>query len=188
MSAHVKVLIEPPNLILRQGIRRRLPLANLQQVRAEGDELRFSFQGEDISITLGNAMAAKWAAVITAPPPTLAKKLGITADTPIRLIGVVDDRALEHALSVAKQVNKRRGDLIIARIDTREDLAHALKSCADDLARGIPIWFVYRKGSGHAISEGDVRGTALAAGIVDTKVAAVSPSLTALRFVKRRTT
>ena len=187
-SAQVKALIEPPNLILRGDLRRRLPLSELRNVRADGDQLRFTFHDEEISILLGSGMAAKWAPAITAPPPSLAKKLGITADTTIRLIGEVDDGALEDALSIAKAVSKSKGDLIIARVDTAGDLTQALKSGAGDLARGIPIWFVYPKGRGHAINEGTVRETALAAGIVDTKVAAVSPRLTALRFVKRRKT
>jgi len=51
---------------------------------------------------------------------------------------------------------------------------------------GVPIWVVYRKGPGHEINESDVRGTGLAAGVVDVKVASVSPALTGLKFVKRR--
>jgi hypothetical protein len=54
------------------------------------------------------------------------------------------------------------------------------------LAARVPIWFIYPKGKGHALSENDVRSAGLAAGIVDTKVAAVSPTLTGLRFVLRR--
>lgn len=185
-AAQVKALIEPPDLILRGELRRRLPLSELQNVRVDGDQLRFTFRSEEVSITLGSEMAPKWALAVSATPPSLAKKLGIVADETIRLIGKVDDRALEDALAVATQVSKSRGDLIVARVDTPGDLARALKSCADDLPRGIPIWFVYPKGRGHAINDGIVRETALAAGMVDTKVAAVSPRLTALRFVKRR--
>ncbi|HEY2859139.1 MAG TPA: hypothetical protein VGJ21_12035 [Terracidiphilus sp.] len=184
--AQVKALIEPPELILRGELRRRVPLSEMKQVRADGDRLRFSFRDDDISITLGNATAARWAKAITAPPPSLAKKLGITAGSTVRLIGEADDGALEDALSVAKLVSKDKGDLILARVDTAADLARALKSSADDLARGVPIWFVYPKGRGHAVDENTVRSTALSTGIVDTKVAAVSSRLTALRFVKRR--
>jgi hypothetical protein len=54
------------------------------------------------------------------------------------------------------------------------------------LAEGVPIWFIYRKGPGHALNENLVRSRALDVGIVDTKVSAVSRDLTALRFVKRR--
>jgi hypothetical protein len=185
-TAQVKALIEPPDLILRGGIRRRLPFAELKNVRAAGDLLCFVYEGESISITLGAALAAKWATILTTPPPSLAKKLGITPETNIRMLGTVDDGALHDALATAKQISGGKGDLIIARTDTPGEVANALNAAAAELASGIPIWFVYPKRSGHAMDEHDVRGMGLAAGLVDTKVAAVSPLLTALRFVKRR--
>lgn len=185
-DAEVKVLIEPPHLILRGGVRRRLALADLKQVRAEGDALCFTFESESVSIALGSALAGKWAKAITAPPPTLAKKLGIDAGTIVRLVGAVDDAALEDALTAAKAVSSRKGELIVARVGSHKEMARALKSCAGDLAGGVPVWFVYPKGRGRELGENEVRELALAVGIVDTKVAAVSERLTALRFVKRR--
>jgi hypothetical protein len=185
-DAQVKALIEPPELILRGGIRRRLPLAELKNVHADGELLRFDFDRESVSITLGSALAAKWAAAITTPPPSLAKKLGITSETHVRMLGSVDDGALHDALETAKHVSNRIGDLVIARVDTPQDIARSLKAAASELAAGTPIWFVYPKGRGHALSEHDARAMGLAAGLVDTKVAAVSGTLTALRFVKRR--
>jgi hypothetical protein len=186
-TAQVKALIEPPDLILRGGIRRRMPLSELKDVRAEGENLLFGFETERISITLGNTVAAKWAQAITVPPPGLAKKLGITPQTHVHMLGTVDDGALHDALANAKQVDHRKGDLIIARVDTPDDIAHALKSAAKELTIGAPIWFIYPKGPGHPLNENDVRAMGLAAGLVDTKVAAVSPRLTALRFIRRRT-
>jgi hypothetical protein len=185
-AAQVKALIEPPHLILRGGIRRRLPLAELKSVRADGEHLRFDFDGEPVSIALGSALAAKWASAITAPPPSLAKKLGITPETRVRMLGSVDDGALQDALVATKHMSDKHGDLILARVDAPADIAHALKTAAPELAAGTPIWFIYPKGRGHALNEGDVRSLGLAAGLVDTKVAAVSSRLTALRFVKRR--
>jgi hypothetical protein len=185
-SAQVKALIEPPDLILRGGIRRRLPFAELKNVRATDDLLCFDCGGDRVSITLGAALAAKWATILTTPPPSLAKKLGITPETNIRMLGTVDDGALHDALATAKQISGGKGDLIIARTDTPAEVANALNAAAAELASGVPIWFVYPKGRGHAMNEHDVRGMGLAADLVDTKVAAVSPLLTALRFVKRR--
>lgn len=78
------------------------------------------------------------------------------------------------------------GVLILARVNTPNDIKTALAIASDALSRGIPIWFIYRKGAGHPLNEGLVRSTALAAGIVDTEVAAVSATLTALRFLKRK--
>jgi hypothetical protein len=184
--AAVKALIEPPDLILRGEMRRRLPISDLKQIRADGDRLLFAFHGEKFTLSLANALALKWVKALTTPPPSLAKKLGISEDTVVRTIGRMDDDALETALATAKSVSSKNADLIIARVNSPGDLARALRTTADQLAARIPVWFIYPKGKGHPLSEAEVRSAALAAGIVDTKVAAVSPVLTALRFVRRR--
>jgi hypothetical protein len=62
-------------------------------------------------------------------------------------------------------------------------LRKALKAAAKGAA---PIWIVYRKGPGQAVNETAVRAAGLAAGLVDTKVAAVSAVFTAMRFNHRR--
>jgi hypothetical protein len=158
----------------------------LKQVRTDGGRLRFAFQGENFALNLGNALSLKWSKALTTPPPGLAKKLGISEDTVVRLIGRVDDDALEAALGMAKAVSDKNADLILARVNSPGELARALRTATDQLAARIPVWFIYPKGKGHAMTEAQVRSTALAAGIVDTKVAAVSPLLTGLRFVRRR--
>lgn len=185
-KSSVNVLIEPPELILRGELRRRVPIAKMSSVRAERDQLHFTIDGETVALSLGNAMAAKWAAALLKPPPTLAKKLGITPDTTVWMIGTLDDAALKAALGEAKAVSQRAGDLIVARVDTPAELHSALMRAADRLSDGTPIWFIYRKGPGHPLNENLVRTSALATGIVDTKVASVSAVFSALRFVKRR--
>jgi hypothetical protein len=185
-KSNVKALLEPPELILRGDIRRRVPFAKMKGVKAEGDLLHFKFEGESVALQLGNGMAAKWVDALLKPPPTLAKKLGITPETTVRMIGVADDVALKSALAEAKDVSQRKGELILARVNTPSELHSALNKAADQLKAGVPIWFIYRKGPGHPLNENRVRETALATGIVDTKIAAVSAEFSALRFVKRR--
>jgi hypothetical protein len=185
-KTEVKALLEPPDMILRGGIRRRIPIAAMKRIYVEGDWLRFTFKDDPVALDLGSDMAAKWTKALTTPPPSLAKKLGITAESVVRMIGTVDDEALEKAISEAKDVTARSVSLILARVDTPGELAAALRKSADDLNGGVPIWFIYPKGPGQALNEHIVRSTALVTGIVDTKVAAVSSALTALRFVKRK--
>lgn len=182
----VKALIEPPDLILRGEIRRKLPIAALTGIRAEEDSLHFTFGREHFTLALGATLAAKWVKALTTPPPSLAKKLGISADSVVRMIGAVDDEALQTALSAAGRIQEKDADLILARVNAPADLVRVLRASARQLAARVPIWFIYPKGKGHALTESDVRSTALAAGIVDTKVASVSSTLTALRFVHRR--
>lgn len=185
-TARVKALVEPPELILRGEIRRRLPFQELRQVRAEGDTLRFKFGGDVVALKLGAAMAEKWAKAILAPPPSLAKKLGITPESTVWVIGTVDDAALETAFGEARATARKGADVIVARVNTAAELGRAFKSAAKEASAGVPIWIIYCKGPGHAINESDVRSAGLAAGIVDVKVASVSAQLTGLKFVKRK--
>jgi len=182
----VKVLLEPPELIVRGEIRRKIPIARVSAIKADGEVLSLKIDSDLVRLYLGGAMAAKWAEALLKPPPSLAKKLGISCETTVRVIGPMDDGALEKALADAKGTSASKGNLILARVDTPADLAAALRKAAAQLAEGVPIWFIYRKGPGHALNENLVRSRALDVGIVDTKVSAVSRDLTALRFVKRR--
>jgi hypothetical protein len=122
-----------------------------------------------------------------APPPTLAKKLGITPGTKINVIGSVDDDALHGALAEGQIAMRGKPDVIIARVNTRPELEGAFERSLKLVLDGAHLWIVYRKGNGHAINETDVRETGLAAGIVDVKIAAVSELLTGLKFVRRKT-
>jgi hypothetical protein len=186
VRAEAHALLESRELILRGGVRRSVPVAEMAQVRAEGNSLHFTIRGEAVALELGEALAKQWATKITSPPPSLAKKLGIGPDATVRLIGPLDDRELETALDQARAVSPKDGDLIVARVDTPLDLYAALKKCADQLDRRVPIWFVYRKGKGHSLDEHAIRGAALDAGLVDNKISAVSGAFTAMRCVKRR--
>jgi len=184
--SRVKALLEPPELILRGEIRRRLPFSDLKQIRADGEMLRFTCGTDRFALAVGSARAANWAKALTTPLPSLGKKLGISPESVVRMIGAVDDDALGAALASAKAVADKGADLILARVNTSAEVASALCAAAKQIEARVPIWFIYPKGRGRALSEDDVRTLALATGIVDTKVCSVSPTLTALRFVRRR--
>jgi hypothetical protein len=185
-SARVKALLEPPDLILRGELRRRIPFASMERTAADETGLHFRIGSDAVTLILDRATAAKWASATLAAPPSLAKKLGIAPGSKVRIIGTIDDDALDHALTQAQTVTCGNASLIIARVDTPKQLAEALRKTTTLCAEGVPLWIVYRKGPGYPINESDVRSSGLAAGIVDVKVASVSAVLTALKFVKRK--
>jgi hypothetical protein len=185
-TARVKALLEPPEMILRGELRARIPFAKMKRVKAVGGDLCFNFGADNVRLALGEAMAAKWAEAILKPPPTLAKKLGVLPGMKVQMLGKIDDEALSEALSEARVVPRGAAQLIVARVNTAVELAGAFRKNIAALREGVLIWVVYRKGPGHEINESDVRGTGLDAGVVDVKVASVSPALTGLKFVKRR--
>jgi membrane-bound ClpP family serine protease len=139
-----------------------------------------------VELVLGAAVAAKWAATITSPPLSLARKLGITEMTVVRAIGNINDESLKAAVAAAARVSSEGADLIVACVDTPESLLDSLKQARAALARAVPIWIVYAKGPGHALNEGAIRALLRANGLMDTKVASVSPALTATRFNFRK--
>ena len=96
-KSKVKALLEPPELILRGEIRRRVPFSKMKSIKADGDLLHFKFANDSVALELGSAMAAKWADALLKPPPSLAKKLGITPETTVRTIGPMDDPALKNS-------------------------------------------------------------------------------------------
>jgi hypothetical protein len=186
VAARVKALLEPPELILRGEIKRRIPFVAMKQVAAQGARLRFRVEGDAVSLKLGEALAARWAQALLKPPPTLAQKLGIAPGGAARVLGTVDDEALLNALKDARRVTRGAVDVIVARVNTPAEIGDAWQKAAAQVANGAALWMVYAKGRGHAISETDVRAAGIAAGFVDVKVAAVSAQLTALKFVRRK--
>jgi hypothetical protein len=182
----VKALLEAGEIILRGRIRRRIPFGEIKNVKADGDRLCFTVGGEAIKLDMGPA-AAKWAAAITGPPPTLARKLGISDKTIVRVIGDCADETLREALAEVAGIAARNSDLIVACVDSTESLHSALREAKTQLVKGVPIWMVYAKGPSHAVNETSIRALLRENGLIDTKVASVSSKLTALRFVYRKT-
>lgn len=185
-TVNVKALLETSELILRGEIRKRIPFGELKELKAQAGRLCFSVAGEPVQLYLGAAQAEKWAATLKAGPAPLARKLGITGLTIVRTIGPVQDEALQSALAQASQIPAGNPDLVVACVETPQDLAAAIKSAKSQISKSVPIWIVYPKGPGKPLNESLVRTVLLAKGMVDTKVAAVSARLTAIRFNARR--
>jgi hypothetical protein len=182
----VKALLETSEIILRVGLRKRIPFSEIKEVKVQADRLCFAVGGEPVQLSLGSAIAAKWAAAITSPPPALSKKLGITKTSIVRTIGSVEDEGLNETLAEAARISAKDADMIVACVDSFESLHGALHEAKAQLIKGVPIWMVYAKGPGHAINETAIRSLLRDNGMIDTKVASVSAKYTALRFIYRK--
>jgi hypothetical protein len=181
-AAEVKALLESAEVILRGGIRKRIPFNEIKQVKALSDRLRFVVAGDTVELFLPSKTAANWASAITGPPPSLARKLGITSTTIVRTIGDISDRALNSALAEAAEISGKDAALIVAYVDSPESLHQALNQARAQLEKAVSIWMVFAKGKGHDLDESAIRSLFRANGMMDTKVASVSATLTALRF------
>ena len=183
-SASCKVLLETTELIVRGPIRRRVAIASLTQIEVQGEKLLFHAGDDEVVLGLGVSMAESWAKKIAAPPPTLAAKLGISNSSHLLLIGEFETDELKAAVAAAGSVDGKKTNLILACVRTTADLNFALDRYAVQPSQP-PIWIIYPKGSGTPLPEAQIRNTLRHEGFIDTKVASVSSSLTALRFIKQ---
>ncbi len=180
-AGEVKALLETHEIILRGELRRRLPIAALENVAVDGDRLVLTQAGEGIALTLGAAVAASWARKIAAPPPPLAAKLGIGATTRVQALGTVDDPALREAAAAGiAATGEADADLSIAEVADADTLDRVLAK-----ANAAPLWIAYVKGRASRFGEAAVRKTMRERGWIDVKVASVSDRLTATKFVRR---
>jgi len=185
-TVEVKALLETGELVLRGHLRKRLPFPTLRHVTHRAGRLSFTVAGEPVELFLGPAIAEKWAQAIASPLPTLAKKLGITAETVVHLLGDYGHPALAQAIAQAARISATDCALIVAIVDTPDTLAASLREAHSQLQRSVPIWLVYPKGPGHPLNEAFIRSLLRGMGMMDTKVCAVSPKLTALRFNRQK--
>ncbi len=185
-SADAKVLLEGGELIVRGPIRRRTSVADLKDIAAKGDRLTFRVGNDAVVLTLGAAAAERWAAAIATPPPTLAKKLGIADGVRLHVVGKIDDDELRQALKGGIEAGGKSIQLIVARVNTHRELQLVFSDCVTELNAGIPLWIVYPKGPAQDLRESVVLEELRGHGMVDTKVAAVSTRLTAIRCTVRK--
>jgi hypothetical protein len=99
--SEVRLHLEPGLLTLSGDVKRKLPTAELKEIKVLGDQLVLRVDGKPMRLHLGKAEADKWAVTIQAPPPSLARKLGITDKTVVRAIGPVLDENLQSAIDEA---------------------------------------------------------------------------------------
>ena len=94
-------------------------------------------------LVLGPAVAARWKEVLTSPLPSLAKKLGITNKTVVRVVGDPLDQNLKGALAEAAGISSHHGDLVVACVDTSASLHSLMELLNVDAASVAPVWVVY---------------------------------------------
>jgi hypothetical protein len=184
-SGEVKALLESRELILRGTIKRTLPIAQIRQVVAAEGNLEFACGEEKYSLALGALESTRWARKLTTPAPTLARKLGVSPDTPAWLIGMPAEPALREALAGATTRRIAAAHLCVAIVSDPGALAGALKKFAT-LPEAMPIWIIHGKGPRALLGEAAVRQLMRAAGYMDNKVSAVSEALSATRYARTR--
>jgi hypothetical protein len=174
-----KAQLEGDHILFRGVERLKIAVKDLASVTAHAGVLHLDFPGGPVSFELG-AAAEKWARKIL-HPPSRADKLGIKPGLAVRVAGEFDREFLDELSDVETAAGKAKADLIFLAAPLRQALAQIPKLAATLKPAGA-LWVVYPKGV-QVVREIEVLDAGRAAGLKDTKVAAFSPTHTALRFV-----
>lgn len=184
-EADVRVHLETHEMILRGGMRRKVPLSSICDLVADTEGLTFRVDADCVKLNLGGEAAARWARAML-QPPSLASKLGILHGKRVKVLGTIEDEALKKALAQAGPARNSEPEIILILARTPEELDRFYMDCEVERNAGASIWIIYPKGKGKGLSESHIRTTLRARGMVDTKVASVSEALTALHFARRK--
>jgi len=175
---------EPPKLIFRGAARRVYEGEGLKRVRADGADLVLA---DGSRFVLGEKQAASWADAINNPRGRL-DKLGVKPGMRVAVLGVADD--LFEGELVGRDAllvhDYAELDLLFYAADTVHELSR-IDELIPALAEKGALWVVSRKGRAATVRDVEVMAAAKALGLVDNKVVGFSETLTALRFVRRKT-
>jgi hypothetical protein len=181
--AEGKAHLENDRLSFRGPFRLDLPLAGLA-AEADAGALLLSWDGGSAVLELGPA-AAKWAEKIR-NPKRLADKLELKPRLRVAQHGIADEPLLAELALFGAPLDAAARDLdaLFVMIKTFEDFA-LLPGLIGRLAPAGALWTIRRKGAG-GVGERAVMAAGKAAGLVDVKVARISDTLTAEKFVRPR--
>jgi hypothetical protein len=182
-SAEVLALLEPHEVILRGGIRDRVPRASISGMTVDGGWLTLATPRGPLVLELGEVEAEKWLTALQKPPATLAEKLGVSAACRAHVMGPLEDAELAAALAGVQVASIADAGVLLAVLEAPGDLDAAV-----GVAKSAPqlmLWCVYPKGKG-AVTDSMVRTYLRERGYIDSKSCAVSHRLTATRYGVRR--
>lgn len=178
--AEAKVHLDSRFLQLRGEMRLDLPRDAIGDVDLSDDGVQVRTAHGDLFMEFGTTDAARWQKALLKRPPTLAEKLGVSAETPAFVQGVFDDAPLADALHGATVSDVTDATILVAVLLQEDDLPKA-----SDLAlahSGKHIWMVHRKGKAAIVGDTMIRTHMRGLGFVDSKTSAVSDQLTSTRY------
>lgn len=174
-----KIVLEATELVLRGAIKSRIARTELTGFAVQADDLVVQTPAGALRVTLGGAQAALWVTALQKPMPSLAAKLGITPQSPARVIGNLSDASLIDALQGCISTDST---LFIAELPDQAAFEAALAVIASQ--PHARFWGVKRKGAQAGFSDADLRTQMRAAGFNDSKSCGVSALHSATRYAR----
>jgi hypothetical protein len=177
-----KALLESKEIVFRGELRLKIPFASIKKVEAAEGRLKVRTKDGLYVFDLGGK-AEKWREKIV-NPKSLVDKLGVKAGDAVWVVGSFPPDFLAELKRKGAVVSRGKTGVpawILLAADSLGDLA-GVKSAAGAMKDSAGLWIVYPKGR-KAITEHDVRGAGLRAGLTDVKAASFSETHTGLKFV-----
>ncbi|MDX8351700.1 hypothetical protein [Cognatiyoonia sp. IB215182] len=178
--AEAKLHLDSKMLSLRGEMRVDIPRDDIRDVVLRDDGLQVVTPGPVLFMEFSQKDAGLWQKALLKKPPTLAEKLGVSAEKPAFVQGSFDDAPLAEALAGATVPAPDEASILLAIVMTLSDL-----EAASDLALAHPdrhIWMVYRKGKAAEVGDTIIRAHMRDRGFIDSKTSAVSDQLTTTRY------
>jgi hypothetical protein len=178
-----KAHLEGETLQFRGDFRLDIPFEQIKEVSVDGGTLVVNADDE-VRLELGAQVAERWMKLIK-QPKGLFEKLEIGPSSRVAVVDVNDSLFVsalrERAASLTEGRVPEGAEVVIFGADTREAL-RKVSLLRTRMGDSGTLWIVRPKGS-KLVSEADVLGAAREAGLVDTKVVALSRLLTAHKCV-----
>ncbi len=182
-SAQGEARLETEELVFRGDFRLAIPFRKIRSLRARDGKLSIRYPDGEVTFHLGS-QAEKWADKIK-NPKSLLDKLGVKEESKVVVLGLQEDAFLKQlAARLAHPAATKLvagADIIFFGVESREGLKE-LARVKKSLQPAGAIWVIRPKGT-PAIKDTDVIAAGKAAGLVDVKVAAFSPTHTAEKLV-----
>jgi hypothetical protein len=175
-EADAKALLETDELVVRAPFRLTVARNRISSARVDGDSLEISFGDESVTLVLGEREAARWARDI-ANPKTLADKLGVKAGQRVRLVAGAD----RELVGAGRPVSGGEADVVFVAVESPGHLA-LIDPLQHQIAPDDAIWVIRPKGRDD-LTEAMVIAAGREAGLYDVKIARVSATHTAMKFV-----
>lgn len=179
----VRAHLDSARLDITGGKKLSVSLASVTSATVDGGWLKLAAGKTKFALALGAKEAEAWRKKIL-NPPSLADKLGLKPGKSVMLIGALPAEVLAAAKSAptaAKLPKTIAADIAALMLSPgREE--QLVVAAAKALASASALWLVYEKG--RAVNGDDVIALARKAGLKDTKVARISDTHAALRFIR----
>ena len=179
-----KARLETDVLQLRsEDLKIDVPFKEMKNVTAKDGVLSLIHRRDKLALQLGKA-ADKWAQKILHPPTRLTK-IGVKPHWRVSVIGKIERAFADELRGAVTLVSERRtvndsDAIFLAAADSRD--LKRIQSVTRSLRPDGALWIVRPKGDPR-MTERSVMAAGKAAGLVDVKVVAFSPTHTAEKFV-----